>query len=146
MEIKKYMLWGYEDIFKRISKKVIISKFAAAELWGFSDTINSKWEVFVEKGYNNKNLRDHFVVTQLIPSKMNYEIVEVISNDVKFYITSPERTIVDLIKDAKGTYNDILISTIKEAFNGKYLDKLKLLNYAKEQKVSDIVNFAISFL
>jgi len=32
-------------------------------------------------------------------------------------IYSPERTIIEIIKDAKGKYNDVLIETIRNFFN-----------------------------
>ena len=138
-ETNTTVLWSFESIFTGKSNKGVISSWSAASYWGFSPRIDSKIFITYPKGYNPNLKSSSIIKKQRSGDLYSKDIKHIMFDDKNMNVYSPERTIVELIKDAKGTFNDVLVETIKNFFNVVNYKYAVVIEWAKKFKIEGIV-------
>ena len=138
-DIDTSILFSIQDILKN-KTKMVISKWTSAALWGFSDVMNNKIDLTVPKGYNPRLNNKEVAIKQRTNNFFNPGIIRFMFEDQEIKVYSPERTIVELIKEKKDNLNDNDINTFRNFFNNFKYDPKELKNMANKFNVSTEVN------
>lgn len=137
-KVNEGFLAGISDLLPRRSKKYIISKYTAAEVWGFSPFLMTKLCLTVPKGYNPNKSKDYEITTKVI-SKFENDMIKVTFEGREFRIYSPEKTLVEIVKSLKNEYNDQNLELIQMFFKKVKYDKKKLFEIAKEENALEAI-------
>ena len=139
-EVNTSVLWSFESIFTKKTNKGVISSWSAASYWGFSPLLNSKAYITYPKGYNPNIKSSNLVKKQRAGNKYSEDIQHIMFDEQPMNVYSPERTIVEIIKDAKGIFNDVLVETIKTFIERVKYNFKDVLKWAKNFNIEGIVN------
>ena len=137
-QVNTTMLWSFNDIFTHKTNKGVISSWSAASYWGFSPKIDSKIYITYPKGYNPNFKSSNIVKKQRTGIKYSDDIQEITFDTKKMNVYSPERTIVEIIKDAKGEFNDVLVEIIKNFIKLIKYEFSNVIKWAKEFHIEGI--------
>lgn len=139
MKLNETILWSYDGIFTKKANRGVISSWSAASYWGFSPLIDLKVYITYPKGYN-PNIKSPNVIKKHRSGEMySSDIKHITFDNIDMNVYSPERTIVEIIKDAKGNFNDVLIETIRTFFSVISYKYSLILKWAKKFNIEGIV-------
>ena len=130
-ETYEAVLWSLEHIYRSNKEPMVISSWSAASYWGFSPLIDQKLYITYEKGktlYIKSN-----VVSKKEQISENYHkgIVNICFDKTPMFVYEPERTIVEIIKEVNGVYNDVLIETITMFLDQQTNNLDKVITWSK---------------
>ena len=144
----EYSEWNYEingsylsiaDFFTDKRSIGVVSKNTAADMYGFSNLLLDEVNITIPKGYNNA-IRAAYSFNSNVKSKYSFQLDKYMIEGKQVRIYSPERTIVELIKEGYTKITDVFIDTMKLFFNNfKYSVKrlyeaAEFFNATKEVK------------
>lgn len=143
------VLLAVEELFTSKRKNGVISHNTAALAWGFSNLTTRKIDITFPKSKVSNDIKkdwDDFNVYQQVIDKYieGIETIEWEGKEIRIY--SPERTIVEIIKEKGSRLNDTDIETIKTFFKYFNYDHNSLNKFSKLFNVEYEVNFARSLL
>jgi predicted transcriptional regulator of viral defense system len=121
--------------------KGIFSHETALFLNGLSDRDPLRLMMTIPSGWNSKMLpEDNIVFFYSKPDKMKLGISEVeTSSGLKVKVFDSERTLCDCLKNVEKLDRDLVITALKRYVKEKNRDSTKLLEYATELKIRDMV-------
>ncbi|MCK5866817.1 MAG: hypothetical protein KAG14_00315 [Mycoplasmataceae bacterium] len=125
------IIHSIESFFNRRTTKGVLSGESSAVWWGFSDVIPQTWHITVPGSYNATNKSSSFIFKKMNVKKYEIDIKRFSTDQGEIRVYSPERTIVEIIKSAKGNYTDVILQTIKNFFSTIKYQTKKLINIAK---------------
>ena len=131
-----------EPIFINESKRGVITGTSAADLYGFSHVIPNKIDITYPKGYNSNKRKDIMNINYKTKERYEYEMNQYLIDGIEYRIYSPERVIVEIIKNSKNNFTDMMIATIKEFFTNMKYDFEKIMEVARFFKVENEVKIA----
>ena len=131
-----------EPIFSNESKRGVITGVSAADLYGFSHVIPNKIDITYPKGYNPNKKKEHMNINYKTKDRYEYEMNLYLIDGIEYRIYSPERVIVEMIKNSKNNFNDMMISTIKEFFTNMEYDVNKIMEIARFFNIENQVKIA----
>ena len=129
------------EVFQDKPNKIVISSWTALDFFGINEDLIHETTVTVPKGYNSVKIREFANVKQRTPKKYDFQI-EIFNIEGKLVnIHSPERAFVEVIKEQKGRYSDVIISLIRGFFTKFKYDVRKLIEAAEKFNILDeIIN------
>lgn len=133
------VLFALGMITHKNNERMILSRQSAARFWGFSPLLNDKFTITVPKGYNTKSNKEYFDFNFKTTNRCFKNVIDYEFDDRVFKITSPERTIAELIKEYDGKYDDQKIETINNFFKEFKYNREELLNISKDLKVDHLI-------
>lgn len=121
--------------------KLIYSHETALYLNGLTDRDPLEYSITVPTGYNTSKLKEegfivHSIKEELFETGIIY-IKTTFGNTVKTY--NKERTICDILRDRKKQDPAVFIESLKNYFHDKEKDVNKLMKYAQQFKVENIL-------
>ena len=138
-QVNTTVLWSFDSIFTEKTNNGVISSWSAASYWGFSPKIDSKIYITYPKGYDSNFKSVNLISRQRTGSKYWEDILKIAFDNKNMNIYSPERTIVEIIKDAKGEFNDVLVETIKNFIKLIKYEFSNVIKWAKRFHIEGIV-------
>ena len=133
------LMMSIEDLFSNKENKKVLSSWSAATFWGFSPLIDTTLYITCPKGYNPNINKKYISVKQRAGTKYNQDILTFDYEGMKVNVYSPERTIVEIIKETKNSYTDVIVETIRNFFKNIKYSVNKLREMAKSFKIEHIV-------
>ena len=119
------------------SKNAIYSNATALYLYGFSNRIPIKYDITINSGYNgtlqkDDNVNLFYTKKELLDLGVtNYKLDS--GNVIKVY--DLDKTICDIIKNKKKLDAEIFNKAIRDYYNSKDKNTLKLYEYAKKMNI-----------
>lgn len=146
MEIKNWdrdlpLSWlELSDMFQEKPNKVVVSSWTALDFFGINDDLIHEITITVPNGYNPVKIREVANVKQRNADKYGFQIESFNIEGKWVNIHSPERAFVEVIKEQKGRYSDVIISLIRRFFTKFKYDVKKLIDAAKRFNILDEIN------
>ena len=147
MEIKNWdrdlpLSWlELKDMFQDKPNKVVVSSWTALDFFEINDDLIHEITVTVPNGYNPVKIREVANVKQRSADKYDFQIETFNIEGKLVNIHSPERAFVEVIKEQKRNYNDVIISLIRRFFTEFKYDAKKLIEAAKKFNIlNEIIN------
>lgn len=119
------------------SKNAIYSNATALYLYGFSNRIPIKYDITINSGYNgtlqkDDNVNLFYTKKELLDLGVtNYKLDS--GNIIRIY--DLDKTICDIIKNKKKLDAEIFNKAIRDYYNSKEKNTLKLYEYAKKMNI-----------
>ena len=139
LEENSAILFSTKSFFTPRTTKGVLSFESAASWWGFSEAIDSEWDITVPRNYNPTNKSDQYNINRMANDKYDLEIITFKIEDREVRVYSPERTLIELVKRAKKSINDVIIQTIRNFFSMIEYSSKKLHELAKKFNVEQEV-------
>ena len=139
IEENSAILFSTKSFFTPRTTKGVLSYESAASWWGFSEEIDSEWNITVPRNYNPTNKSKQYSFNRMAISKYELEIITFKLEDREVRVYSPERTIIEIVKRAKKSITDVIIQTIRNFFTNFKYSSDKLHQLAKEFNVDQEV-------
>lgn len=140
-----FVLLTVEDFFTEKRKNGVLSMTTAAVIWGFSPVLLQKIDMtfpISKVSTDIKNNKNNFRILQQVEERYNEGINVINWDGKKIRVYSPERTIVELIKEYWTNLDDVVIETIRNFFKDFEYDSKELDYFAKLFNVQNEVKFA----
>ena len=138
------ILWSFEEMFTDKSNKGVISLWSAASYWGFAPKDYLKMYITYPKGYNRNFKSNSLVKKQRTGKKYYGDIEQITFYNKSMNVYKTERTIVEIIKEAKGQFDAILIETIETFIRVCKYEYPTIIMWAKEFNVENVVRALFS--
>ena len=130
-----------KDVYHKEPNKVVISSWTALDFYGINEDLISETYITVPKGYNPVKIREFAKVKQRSGERYDFQIEQYNIEDKIVNIYSPERAVVEVVKEQKGKYTDLIISFIKNFFRKFKYNVPKLIEAAKKFNIlNEILN------
>lgn len=137
-------LISFSDIFDSRSEKGVICKYSAAYAWGFNKQKPDKTYITFPKFYNPAKKEAWMKLNYKVIKRYELQIETIKLNNISYRIYSPERTIVEIIKDNINNMNKYNIGITQNFFNSYKYDPKKLKEAASEFNVTEYVNMMVA--
>lgn len=123
------------------SKRIIFSHETALYLHDLTDRDPPEWSVTVPRGYNGSNLRDEGIKVYTVKNELFQmgitDLKTLYGRSIKVY--DKERTISDIIRNRNNMDISIINESIKRYIESQDRNIPRLLRYAKELDVQNII-------
>ena len=139
LEENSAILFSTKSFFTPRTTKGVLSYESAASWWGFSEDIGLEWSITVPRNYNPTNKSKQYNFNRMANDKYELEIITFKIEDREMRVYSPERTIIEIIKRAKKSINDVVIQTIRNFFYSFEYCTKKLHELAKKFNIDNEV-------